>query len=106
MNLKNLLFIGDVVGRAGTDFLASKLSLIKRHYAVDVTIVNGENSAAGDGITPESADMLVRAGADVITTGNHAFTRREATTSSVPPTTPRAAPRARAYACSTWARTR
>ena len=76
--MKNLLFIGDVVGAAGTDFLTSKLSLIKRHYAVDVTIVNGENSAVGNGITPESADMLIRAGADVITTGNHAFRRKEA----------------------------
>ena len=77
--MKNLLFIGDVVGRTGTDFLTSKLSLVKRQFAVDITIVNGENSAAGDGITHESADMLIRAGADVITTGNHAFKRREAT---------------------------
>ena len=76
--MKNLLFIGDVVGRSGSDFLTSKLSLIKRQYAVDITIVNGENSAAGDGITAASADALVRAGADVITTGNHAFKRREA----------------------------
>lgn len=76
--MKNLLFIGDVVGKSGSSFLASKLSLIKRQYAVDITIVNGENSAQGDGITPESADTLVRAGADVITTGNHAFKRKEA----------------------------
>lgn len=77
-NLKNLLFIGDVVGSAGCDFLMSKLSLIKRQYSVDITVVNGENSAQGNGITPVSADMLVRAGADVITTGNHAFRRKEA----------------------------
>jgi metallophosphoesterase (TIGR00282 family) len=76
--LKNLLFIGDVVGSAGCDFLMSKLSLIKRRYSVDITVVNGENSAQGNGITPVSADMLVRAGADVITTGNHAFRRKEA----------------------------
>lgn len=75
--LKNLLFIGDVVGKSGSRFLMSKLPLVKRQYAVDVTVVNGENSAAGDGITPESADMLIKAGADIITTGNHAFRRRE-----------------------------
>ncbi len=76
--MKNLLFIGDVVGKSGSSFLMSKLPLLKRQYAADVTIVNGENSAPGDGITPESADMLIKAGADAITTGNHAFRRKEA----------------------------
>ena len=76
--MKNLLFIGDVVGKAGCDFLMSKLSLIKRQYAVDVTVVNAENSAQGNGITPLSADMIIKAGADILTTGNHAFRRKEA----------------------------
>lgn len=76
--MKNLLFIGDVVGKAGCDFLASKLSGIKRLYDIDVTVVNGENSAQGNGITRYSADSIVRAGADIITTGNHAFRRKEA----------------------------
>ena len=75
--MKNLLFVGDVVGKAGCDFLSSKLRLIKRMYAVDVTVVNGENSAQGNGITTASADMLLSAGADIITTGNHAFRRKE-----------------------------
>lgn len=75
--MKNLLFIGDVVGKAGCDFLASKLSGIKRLYDIDVTVVNGENSAQGNGITRFSADSIVRAGADIITTGNHAFRRKE-----------------------------
>ena len=75
--MKNLLFIGDVVGNSGSSFLASKLSIIKRQYAIDITIVNGENSASGDGITPSSADTLIRAGTDIITTGNHAFKRKE-----------------------------
>ncbi len=75
--MKNLLFIGDVVGKAGCDFLRSKLSLIKRHYGVDITVVNGENSAPGNGITRASAESLLNAGADIITTGNHAFRRRE-----------------------------
>ena len=73
-----MLFIGDVVGRAGCKFLSSKLNLIKKQYMVDITVVNGENSAQGNGITRDSADMLIQAGADIITTGNHAFRRKEA----------------------------
>jgi hypothetical protein len=76
--LKKLLFIGDVVGKSGCDFLIEKLPQIKRQYGVDITVVNGENSAQGNGITKYSANMILNAGADVITTGNHAFKRREA----------------------------
>ena len=76
--LKKLLFIGDVVGKAGCDFLTAKLGLVKRKYGIDITVVNAENSAQGNGVTKYSADMVIRAGADVITTGNHAFRRKEA----------------------------
>ena len=76
--MKNLLFIGDVVGKAGCDFLTEKLGALKRAHDIDITIVNGENSAQGNGITRVSAEMLVRAGADVITTGNHAFRHKDA----------------------------
>ncbi|MCR4646361.1 MAG: TIGR00282 family metallophosphoesterase [Oscillospiraceae bacterium] len=72
----NLLFIGDVVGENGCRFLQKKLPGIKRELGIDITVINGENSANGNGITRDSADMLFRAGADVITTGNHAFQRR------------------------------
>ena len=72
----NLLFIGDVVGENGCRFLQKKLPGLKRELGIDITVINGENSANGNGITRESADMLFRAGADVITTGNHAFQRR------------------------------
>jgi len=75
--LKNLLFIGDVVGKAGCDFLAEKLRLVKKQYNIDITVVNAENSAQGNGVTKYSADMVLNAGADVITTGNHAFKRHE-----------------------------
>lgn len=74
----NLLFIGDVVGSSGTDFLEEQLYGIKRKYNIDVTVVNGENSAQGNGITPASFERLMRMGADVVTTGNHCFRRREA----------------------------
>lgn len=76
--MKRLLFIGDVVGKAGCDFLVEKLGAVKKQYGIDVTVVNGENSAQGNGITRYSMDMIVSAGADIITTGNHAFRRREA----------------------------
>ena len=72
-----LLFIGDVVGKEGCEFLASKLSRIKSDYNIDFTVINGENSASGNGITKFSANFLTNIGADVITTGNHAFKRRE-----------------------------
>lgn len=73
----NLMFIGDVVGNTGCEFLASKMHYLKNKYNVDVTVVNGENSATGNGITAVSCDQLTRMGADIITTGNHAFKRRE-----------------------------
>lgn len=74
--MKKILFIGDVVGNAGCNFLADKLGVLKRHYGVDITVVNGENSAQGNGISRSSAQHLIRAGADVITTGNHAFRKK------------------------------
>lgn len=75
--MKNLLFVGDVVGESGCGFLAEKLYSIKREYSVDITVVNGENSAKGNGITHYSAELLLKSGADVITTGNHCFRQRE-----------------------------
>lgn len=71
-----LLFIGDVVGNAGCQFLQKRLPELKRQYQTDIVIVNGENSADGNGITSYSAKQIFQAGADVITTGNHAFQRK------------------------------
>ena len=73
----NILCVGDVVGSAGCRHLEQVLPTIKRQYAVDVCIVNGENSADGNGILPASAKALFQFGADVVTTGNHVFHRRE-----------------------------
>ena len=73
----NILMVGDVVGTSGLDFLRRKLPGLKRELAVDVCIVNGENSADGNGITVVSAESIFTSGADVVTTGNHAFRRRE-----------------------------
>ena len=73
-----LLHIGDVVGAAGSRFLQERLPNIKRTHKIDMTVVNGENSAQGNGITKHSMEQIFSAGADVITTGNHCFKRREA----------------------------
>ncbi len=73
----NLLFLGDVVGKNGCDFVAKKISGIKKEYEIDITIINGENSSNGNGILPQSAGFLFSHGADIITTGNHCFKRRE-----------------------------
>ncbi|MDE6020576.1 MAG: TIGR00282 family metallophosphoesterase [Ruminococcus sp.] len=73
-----LLFIGDVVGNAGCQFVQNNLHRLKNEHEIDITVVNGENSAQGNGITKYSAQQLFNAGVDVITTGNHCFKRREA----------------------------
>ncbi len=73
----NILCVGDVVGLAGCRYLQAALPRLKRTLAVDVCIVNGENAADGNGITPVAADHILAAGADVITGGNHTFRRRE-----------------------------
>ena len=74
----NVLALGDVVDEYGCPFVRAALPKIKREYEVDFCIANGENSAAGNGITPFSAEYLFSCGVDVITTGNHCFRRREA----------------------------
>lgn len=73
----NILAIADVVSTVGCEYLRKKLPSLKKTYGVDFCIVNGENSAAGNGITPQSADYLFDSGVDLITTGNHVFRRRE-----------------------------
>ena len=73
----NVLFLGDVVGQAGCDKLRRELPRLKKELSVGIVVVNGENSAEGNGITPHSADHLLDSGVDVITTGNHSLRRRE-----------------------------
>ncbi|HHW26306.1 MAG TPA: TIGR00282 family metallophosphoesterase [Firmicutes bacterium] len=73
----NLIFIGDIFGSPGREFLAAHLpSLIKR-YEADLVIANGENAAGGAGLTPEVAEELFSAGVDVITSGNHIWNKKE-----------------------------
>jgi len=73
----NILCIGDVVGSAGCELLRQKLPAYKRNNSIDVCIVNGENAANGNGLTPSAAEHLMISGADVITGGNHTFRKSE-----------------------------
>ena len=73
-----LLFIGDVVGRAGRDAIALHLPRLRSQWQLDFVVVNGENAAGGFGITESICDDLLAAGADCVTLGNHAFDQREA----------------------------
>ncbi len=73
-----VLFIGDVVGGPGRRGLAAVMPELRERHRPDLTIVNGENSAGGMGITEKTAKALFDAGADVITTGNHVYRHREA----------------------------
>jgi len=72
-----LLFIGDVVGRAGRRAVCDVLPDLRARYAIDFAIVNGENAAGGFGITEQIFHDLRDAGADVVTTGNHVWDQRE-----------------------------
>lgn len=72
-----VLFAGDIVGSLGCGFAEKTIYKLKAKEKIDIVIVNGENSADGNGITKNSMERLF-VFADVITTGNHCFRRREA----------------------------
>ncbi|MBQ6428221.1 MAG: YmdB family metallophosphoesterase [Oscillospiraceae bacterium] len=71
-----ILAVGDVCGDPGLQFLERKLKTFQQENNIAFTVVNGENANVV-GITPRQADMIFRAGADVITLGNHTWTRTE-----------------------------
>ncbi len=76
-NTYNILALGDAVSMQACDYLKKNLWDIRKKYNISFTLINGENSADGNGILPQSATALIDAGADVITGGNHTFRRRE-----------------------------
>ena len=73
----NILFIGDIFGRPGRIIVKERLPEIVKKHSIDLVIANGENSAAGFGITPALAEELFDLGIDVMTTGNHVWDKRE-----------------------------
>lgn len=73
-----LLFLGDVVGRAGRDAVAEHLPGLVARYKFDFVVVNGENASHGKGLIESHFQGLRDAGADIVTLGDHAFDQREA----------------------------
>src|SRR5437867_1449706 len=72
-----ILFIGDTVGKAGRSIVHQYLQELQETLAVDLTILNCENAAAGFGVTPKIADELFDWGIDVLTSGNHIWDKKE-----------------------------
>ena len=66
-----ILVLGDIVGNAGTSAVEKRLWSIRREHGIDMVIANGENAAEGNGLNRETAERLLDAGVDVITSGNH-----------------------------------
>src|SRR3954464_10278891 len=77
VSLMRLLFIGDIFGRPGRTIVKHRLTEVVAQNAIDLIIANGENAAAGFGITPQIAEELFEHGISVITTGNHVWDKRE-----------------------------
>ncbi len=73
-----LLFIGDIVGRAGRSVLLERLPGLRRDWKLDFVVVNAENAAGGFGITEGIAQEFLDAGADCLTLGNHSWDQKEA----------------------------
>lgn len=72
-----LLFLGDVMGRAGRGAIATHLPRLREDWALDFVVVNGENATAGMGLSGAHAKGLLEAGAEVITLGDHAFDQKD-----------------------------
>ena len=72
-----VMLVGDVIGRPGRRAFREYVQKLRREKKIDVVIVNGENSAAGKGLTRTSLDELYSGGADIITTGNHVWDKKD-----------------------------
>ncbi len=72
-----VLFLGDIVGAPGRNAVVARLPELKEKHALDFIIVNGENAAGGRGITGKITIELLRAGASVVTTGDHIWDQKE-----------------------------
>ncbi|MBF0217758.1 MAG: TIGR00282 family metallophosphoesterase [Candidatus Omnitrophica bacterium] len=72
-----ILFLGDIVGSPGREIIRDFLPDIRKKEEIDFVIANGENAAAGSGLTPKITDELFGYGIDVLTTGDHVWKKRE-----------------------------
>ena len=72
-----ILFVGDVFGSAGRRIVREHIGHLQAAHGVELTVINAENAAGGFGVTPQIAEDLFDLGADVLTTGNHIWDKRE-----------------------------
>ncbi|GGH29807.1 hypothetical protein SAMN05444007_105290 [Cribrihabitans marinus] len=72
-----ILFLGDVMGRSGRAAVRDRLPGLRADWRLDFVVVNGENASGGMGLTPDHARLLLQAGADCITLGDHAFDQKD-----------------------------
>jgi metallophosphoesterase (TIGR00282 family) len=72
-----ILFVGDIFGSAGRRIVREHIGHVREAHDVELTIINAENAAGGFGVTPQIAEELFDMGADVLTTGNHVWDKRE-----------------------------
>lgn len=72
-----LLFLGDVMGRAGRQAITERLRGLREAWRLDFVVVNGENATSGVGLSADHAKELLDAGADCLTLGDHAFDQRD-----------------------------
>jgi len=73
----NILFVGDIFGSPGRRIVREHLDHVCEAHNVELLIINAENAAGGFGVTPQIAEELFDLGADVLTTGNHVWDKRE-----------------------------
>ena len=72
-----ILFLGDVMGRAGRAAMAARLPALRTDWAPDFVVVNGENATGGTGLSADHARLFFEAGADCVTLGDHAFDQKD-----------------------------
>ncbi len=72
-----IMLTGDVIGRPGRREFAAQTKKLKERENIDIVVVNGENAADGRGLTKDTFEELLAAGADIVTSGNHIFDKRD-----------------------------
>jgi metallophosphoesterase (TIGR00282 family) len=72
-----ILFVGDIIGRPGRNFLKERLQEFREKEEIDFCIANAENGSGGFGLIPDSAKELFTIGIDILTSGNHIWDRKE-----------------------------
>lgn len=74
--MPKILFLGDIVGRPGRNFVIERVASLREELGADIVIANAENSAGGAGLTKKIADSLTAAGVDAITLGDHVWDQK------------------------------